>query len=57
MMLQALAAGLIVLCLFSMMVGQLSDIIMNLMLIYVLYSSWAQFNWMYCLMFFFYCIL
>ena len=54
--LQALAAGLLIICVLSILAGNFFGMLMYLLLIYLLYMGWTQFNWCITLVFFLFCI-
>lgn len=52
LILQILAAGLVVISILCILAGNIFGIFMYLLLIYMLFMSWSQFNWCFALVFF-----
>jgi hypothetical protein len=56
LILQILAGGLLLLIVLSIIAKSFYGIFMYLLLIYILYMSWSQFNWCLTLLFFLFCV-
>lgn len=54
--LQGLAAGLLLISILSIMAENIFGLLMYLLLIYLLFMSWTQFNWCLTLVFFLFCV-
>lgn len=53
--LQVLAVGLLLITIMAIVAKDIMNVFMFLLLFYMLYMSWTQFNWCFALVFFLFC--
>ncbi len=52
LILQGLGAGLLIISILAIVARDIMNVFMYLLLLYMLYMSWSQFNWCFALVFF-----